>query len=75
MAPIIYGFTSPSSTDPGQKARVRLVFTVRSLLADFYVIVAFPSVKEGRSQGMGRKPSRESFRVLRRRAGSHGAWP
>ena len=61
MAPTRYGLTSPSSTDQGQKAKVRLVFTVRSLLADFHVTVEFLSLKEGRSQGGGRKPSRMFF--------------
>jgi hypothetical protein len=49
MAPTRYGLTCPSRTDPEQKARVRLVFIVSSLLADLRVIVAFPYVKEGRS--------------------------
>jgi hypothetical protein len=74
MAPSKYGLICPSSTDLGHKVRVRLVFTVSSLLVDFHVIVAFPYVKEGRSQGGGRKPSRESSGVLRSRVGSHGAW-
>jgi hypothetical protein len=65
MAPTRYGLTGPSITDPGQKARMRLVFSVSSLLPDFHVIMAFPYVKEGRSQGGGRKPSRESSGVLR----------
>ena len=47
MAPTMYGLTSPSSTDLGQKARVLLVFTVKSLLAAFYVMVSFSYVKEG----------------------------
>jgi hypothetical protein len=54
---------------------VRLDFTARVLLTDIHVTVALPSVKEGRSQGGGRKPSRESSGVLRMRAESHGAWP
>ena len=74
ILPTRYGLTTPSITDPGQKARVRLVLTVRSLDADFHVTVAFPFVKDGRSQG-GRKPSRVSSGVLRKRAESHGAWP
>ena len=56
MAPTRYGLTYPSSTDPWQKTRVRLAFTMRSLPADFHVIVAFPSVKEGRGQGGGVSP-------------------
>ena len=75
MAPTRYGLTCPFSADLGQKAKVRLAFKLSSLLADFHVMVAFPFVKEGRSQGEGRKPSRESSGVLRSRAGSHGAWP
>ena len=75
MAPTRYGLTLPSETDPGQNVRVRLVLTVRSLLADFHVIVASPFVSEGRIQGRGWKPSRPFFGVLRRRGGSHGAWP
>ena len=75
IAPTRYGLTCPSNTDLGQEARERLVFSVSSLLADFHVIVVFLSVKEKRSQGRGRKPSRESSGVLRSRAGSHGAWP
>jgi len=75
MAPTRYGLTSPSNTDPGQKPMVRLVFTITSFLADFHVTVAFSYVEEGRSQGGGRKPSRVSSRVLRKRAWSHGAWP
>jgi len=71
MAPTKYGLTRPSSTDPWHKARVQLVFNVSSLLAAFHAIVAFPSVKEGRSQGGGRKPSRESSGVLRSIVGSH----
>jgi len=43
------GLRWPCNTDPGQKAKVRLVSTVSSLLADFHVILAFPSMKEGRS--------------------------
>ncbi len=75
MVPTRYGLTTPSSTDPGEKAMVRLVSTVRSFDEDFHVIVAFPSMKEGRSQGGGRKPSRVSSGDLRRRAESHRAWP
>ena len=75
MAPNTYGLTSPSNTDLGQKARVRLVFAVRSLLADFHATMSFPFVKKGMSQGGGRKPSRVSSGILRRRARSHGAWP
>jgi len=75
MVPTRYGLTTPSITDPEQEVRVRLVFTVRSLDADFHVNMAFPFVKEGRSQGGGRKLSRGSPGVLRRRAESHGAWP
>ena len=75
MAPTRYGLTSPSITNPGQNARVRLVLTVKSLLANFHVIVASPAVNEGRIQGRGRKPSKTSVGVLRRRAGNHGAWP
>ena len=48
MAPTRCGLTSPSITDPGKNAMVRLIFTVRSLLVDFHVIVASPSVNEGR---------------------------
>ena len=75
MAPTRYGLTSPSRTDPGQNVRVRLGFPVSSLLADFHVIVASPSEKEGVNQGRERKLSRSSSRVLRMKAGKHGAWP
>jgi hypothetical protein len=75
MVPTKYGLTCPFNTDPRQKAKVRLAFRVSTLLVDFHVMVAFPCVKEGRSQGRGRKPSRESSGNLRSRAGSHGACP
>jgi len=75
MAPIRYGLTSPFRADHGQNAMVRLVLTATSLLADFHVTIASLVVNEGRIQGRGRKPSRPSYGVLRRRTGSHGAWP
>ena len=75
VAPTKYGLTCPFNTDIGQKAKVRLAFRVSSLMADFRVIVAFPYVKEGRSQRGGRKPSRDSSGVLRSRAESHGVCP
>ena len=75
MAPTRYGLTTPSNTDLGQKVGVQMVFAVRSFDDDFQVSVAFPCVKAWRSQGRGRKPSRVSSGVLRRRVESHGAWP
>ena len=74
MEPMRYGLKSPSITNPGQNARVRLVLTVKSLLANFHVIVASPAVNEGRIQGRGRQSSTAFSGVLRRRAWSHGAW-
>ena len=75
IVPTRQSLTTPSSTDPGKKARVRFFFTTRSLDADFHDVVAFSFVREGRSRGGGRKPSKVSSGVLRMRAASQGAWP
>ena len=55
MAPTRCGLSSPSRTDPRQNAKVRLGFTVSSLLADFHV-----NMKERDEPGEGA----EAFEVV-----------